>query len=125
MLLAFAFIYLVGRTFYKLAEKYEKNKWLFAVLGVLSYYAGILIASFVLGVILALTNPEMLDTLSDNTATIIAIPVGALSCWGLYAFLKKSWREASTKVDHGALDSGFITETREEKPGDSGQKFRL
>ena len=122
MILALVLLYLVGKTFYTLAEKHNRNKWLFGFLGIASYYAGILIGSFGLGIVLGLTSPETLDTMSDTTATLIAIPIGVVSCWGFYRILKRSWSKLTTKVDNGTLDSGFISDT-DEPSGTTGQNL--
>ncbi|HMV09571.1 MAG TPA: hypothetical protein PK325_19375 [Cyclobacteriaceae bacterium] len=122
MILALVLLYLVGKTFYTLAEKHHKNKWLFAILGIVSYYAGILIGSLGLGIVLGLASPETLNTMSDGQATLIAIPIGIVSCWGFYRILKRSWSRATTKADNGTLDSGFISNT-DELPGHNGQNL--
>ncbi len=33
-------LYFIGKIFYQLAEAHNKNKWVFAILGVIAYYAG-------------------------------------------------------------------------------------
>ena len=45
-MLGFILLYWIGKYFYKLAEKYQKSEWGYALLGIGSYYGGILLAGF-------------------------------------------------------------------------------
>jgi hypothetical protein len=101
-------IYFVGRSFFRLAGEYGKNEWGFAILGVASYYAGLFMGGMILGVVFALFSPGSLDTMSDFAMGLMALPLGVLSCWGLYMYLKRSWRRVDTYVDNTILDSDFV-----------------
>ncbi len=48
----FLLIYFIGKYFYKLSEEYNQNKWLYAILGIVVYYA----AGICLGFVLALAD---------------------------------------------------------------------
>ena len=101
-------IYYLGKQFYELAELYNKNKWLFAVLGVVIYYSGTLLFGLLLGVWAGFTrNLSVFDT-SDLVLGLMGIPLGLLSAWLFYFLLKKNW--SKTKVvysDDELLDSNF------------------
>lgn len=95
MFLGLFLIYWLGKRFYTLAEKYNQNKWLFAILGVIIYYFG----QFVYGMILVILSEFFyLDIDIDNVVySLIGIPIGALFCYAFYYFLEKHWK--SKKVE--------------------------
>ncbi|MFD0862169.1 hypothetical protein ACFQ1M_08105 [Sungkyunkwania multivorans] len=97
-MLGILLIYFIGRYFYRLAEKYDKSKWGFAIIGVLSYYGGLALFGLTLGVILGLVAPETLDTMNERLLGILLIPFGIGSSWGLYVFLKRRWQKESNLV---------------------------
>ena len=90
MFLGLFLIYWLGKRFYILAEKYNQNKWLFAILGVIVYYFG----QFVYGMILVILSEFFhLDIDIDNVGySLIGIPIGALFCYAFYYFLEKNWQ---------------------------------
>lgn len=99
-MLGFLFIYFIGKYFYTLAEEYKKNKWLFAVLGVLSYYVG----GFLFGSFLVMCG-YMIDevyteSLSETFLTVIVIPLGLICCYLFYHILKRNWsRNFKLEID--------------------------
>jgi len=93
-------IYFIGKYYYDLAKEYQKNHWLFAVLGVLSYYAGTFIGGMIIGVIIVAREGDMgLDNMNDLALGLMAVPIGLLACWGLYKMLKKQWSSAHDVID--------------------------
>ena len=51
MLLGLILISFVGKAFYDLAGLHGKSQWGFAILGIATYYAGIMTAGFAMGII--------------------------------------------------------------------------
>lgn len=90
-MLGLVLIYFVGKTFYELAQNHEKNRWLFAILGVLSYYAGSFLVA--LGIVLyrELMPGGFLSAVPDLAIDFIAMPFGLLSTWLFYYLLNRSW----------------------------------
>lgn len=97
MLLALILIFFVGKAFYELAERYNRSRWGFAVVGVATYYAGIFASWFVMGIFSELGIVAFSD-FPEAVLGIMAFPFGVLSCWGTYSFLKKQWGKPK-KVD--------------------------
>lgn len=87
------FIYFVGRAFYRLAEMYQQNKWLFGILGVVVYYAGIIFSAVVIGVISELVSPGSIEEFEDSGIALLTVPIGILSCWGFYKVLEYKWKK--------------------------------
>lgn len=107
-MLGLLLIYFIGKQFYNLAGDFNKNKWVFAILGVVSYYSGIIITGFILGFLIALGPLEGLASLPEIVLGLITIPFGILACWGLYTILKKSWSKAVSTEQNTALDGEFM-----------------
>lgn len=104
-MLALVIIYFIGKWFYKLAEKHQRNKWLFAILGVVVYYAmTILGAIAILLILVELGNDEILDT-PDAVAGLLGIPVGLLSMWGFHVILRKNWEGNPKNSQSELLDN--------------------
>ncbi|WP_430409026.1 hypothetical protein [Kordia sp.] len=108
----------VGRQFYELAKKYEQQlAWLYAILGIISYYAGAFIAGVFIGLYSEITGSYILEGTSNIILTLIFLPIGILSCWAFYQLLKKSWKkkfEEKQRLKPKISDIGKSEE--EEKP---------
>ncbi|MBL7781846.1 MAG: hypothetical protein JNM22_11565 [Saprospiraceae bacterium] len=102
-MLGLLLIYFIGEKFYQLAASFEKSKWGYAILGVVSYYIGTFIFGVVLFLVLDATggNPE--EDLDSTAMNVIAVPFGLLSCYILYIILKKNW-EKNRIEDTDVLD---------------------
>ena len=102
-------IYFIGKAFYDLSDKYNRNKWGFAILGVVSYYGGLLLGGFILGVAIELFELTSLVDLPDTAYGLMAIPAGALVCWGVYKLLEARWSNppATIRSRNDILDDDF------------------
>ena len=87
------FLYFVGRAFYKLAELYKQNKWLYGIFGVVVYYAGIIISAFAIGFIGELVSPGSLEGFEQSGIALLTVPIGILCCWGFYKLLEHKWKK--------------------------------
>lgn len=92
MILGLIVIYFIGKKFYQLAEEYDKSQWGFAILGVVSYYVGQLIGGFLIGIISLVINWNI-DDIDDIVISLMALPIGILTCYGLYVLLEKNWKK--------------------------------
>ena len=88
-MLGLILLYWIGKYYYKLAEEYEKSKWGYAVIGVISYYAGAFIAGFVI----AIVAPTFINSVSDVQLGLIALPFGLAITCGLYFLLKNNFKK--------------------------------
>ena len=95
-MLGLLLIYFIGKQFYVLAENHKQNKWLFAILSVVVYYAAGLAFGVILGVFEIIFEWEI-DWEDNVGINLLGIPVGLLACWGFYYLLKTRW-EKSVKV---------------------------
>ena len=90
-MLGILFVYFVGKYFYKLAEEYKQNKWLFAILSIVMYYVGTAIGGLIIGT-LSLLFGFSVDWENQLLMSLIAIPFGFGSCWLFYYLLNKNWQ---------------------------------
>jgi hypothetical protein len=105
------FIYYIGKAFYDLALRHDKNNaWAYAFLGVVSFYGSSIVGAVLVGITISLWSPETLDGMSDNAFGLMGIPFGLLGCWGLYYYTQKRWEnkyEPVSKVNSNLLDENL------------------
>ncbi|KAB1066551.1 hypothetical protein F6U93_14125 [Tamlana haliotis] len=92
-MLGLILLYWIGKYFKELAEAYNKSKWGFAILGILSYYSGIVLFSFIIGLLFELFSPGSIEGVNDTLLGILMLPFGILSCYLLYKFLENKWKK--------------------------------
>jgi uncharacterized membrane protein YesL len=93
-MLGILFVYFLGKYFYELAIFYNKNKWLYAILGVVSYYVGVLLGGMLLACFSMLLSIEV-DWDNQLLMSFLAIPFGLGMSYLLYQLLK---RKLSSKL---------------------------
>lgn len=89
-------IYFVGKAFYELAGFNGKGQWLFAILGVASYYAGMFIGQIILAIGYTLFLDGSIDEMNEILLGLLGLPFGVLACWGFYRILKSRWEKKET-----------------------------
>lgn len=97
-MLGLVLIYSIGKYFFELAIKNNKNKWLYAVLGVLVYYLGELIGGLLLGISSFLFGFEV-DWDNKILMAVIGLPFGIAFCWLFYYLLDKKWTAEVIKIE--------------------------
>lgn len=101
-MLGFALIYFIGKYYYNLSVYHGKNKWGYAILGIVSYYAGALLFGVILGLVLGLVNGSF-DNINDFVMGLIAVPFGVGATTLLYHLLKKNW-EKNRKINQEMIE---------------------
>lgn len=91
-MLGLLLIYFIGKRFYDLSEEHNENKWLYAILSIVVYYA----AGFVVGGVIAVLDLFVFNWNIDwdnnmGVSLLIGLPSGLLAVWGFYELLKKKW----------------------------------
>lgn len=86
-------LYWIGKYFYKLAETFEKSKWGYAILGIITYYGSIVLIGIVIGILFEVISPGAIDGINETLLGILMLPFGILSCYLLYKFLEKKWEK--------------------------------
>ena len=94
-MLGLLLLYWIGKYFYKLAEKYNKSPWGYAILGIVVYYGGIFVFSIIVGIMAEIISPLFLETFNETLFGLLMLPFGILSCYLLYKYLEKTWSKNS------------------------------
>ncbi len=107
-MLGLLLLYFIGKYFYDLAGSYGKPKWGYAILGIISYYAGTFIGGLVIGFVYVQTSdPMAIDGIPDLALGLLVLPFGLAACWVLYTLLKRHWDKERTNRGGGTLDEEF------------------
>jgi phosphotransferase system glucose/maltose/N-acetylglucosamine-specific IIC component len=104
-MLSIIILFAIGRYFYKLAEAYKQNKWIFAILGVISYYAGAFAGGIILGVLDEVLGLGF-DWDNNLLLTLVAIPFGLGTMYLFYFLLKKNWKKTVVEEKNEIQDIG-------------------
>ncbi len=103
-MLGILLIYIIGRIFYDLADIFQKNKWFYTALGILSYYLGTIVVGLMMAIYFELYSDRSIDSVSDLTITFIAFPFGILTCYLFYSILKNIWTKEISDDKEDILD---------------------
>lgn len=109
-MLGLILIYWIGKYFYKLAEEYHKSEWGYAILGVVVYYAGTFVFGFLIGIMAEIVSPGFLDTFNETLFGFLMLPLGVLSCYVLYKYLEKMWKNNDPTKNNNLDDIGKVLE---------------
>jgi len=96
-MLGLIFIYFIGRAFFRLAEEHNRLKWLWAVLGVVSYY----VFSFIAGLLMAVIDLSW-TIQNEGLSILIGVGLGIGLTIALYHLLRHNWKKnvvVETDVD--------------------------
>lgn len=114
-MLGLVLIYILGKYFYELARKFDKNLWGNAIFGVLVYYLGTFAGGIILVVAMGITSEgtlEEIDSFDERALNLMSLPFGLLAAYLLYRYLEKRWTNEFTKksTDHSSeiLDDEFF-----------------
>lgn len=104
-MLGLLFIFWIGKYFYQLAEQYKKNKWLFAILGIVVFYAGQFVVGLILGLLVYFFDWSI-DFDDQWLMALIGIPAGGISVYVFYFLLEKTWKSEKVEVKDSIQDIG-------------------
>ncbi len=104
-------IYFIGKFYHELADKYNKSKWGFAILGVVVYYFGTFLAGIFFAIAEELGLTDFFADLPSVALSFFVLPFGLLACWGVYLILENTWKNQSKKTSHESLDGDMISDS--------------
>lgn len=91
-MLGLVLLYWIGKYYYKLAEKYNRSRWGFAILGIIAYYSGVVFFGLIIGVITEIISPGFIDNTNEFALSFIIMPFGILSTYSLYKLIENRWK---------------------------------
>lgn len=86
-------LFWIGKFYYQLAEKFNKSKWGFAILGLATYYGTMVVLMLIFVVICLLFNIEFDFESNETLLSLSGIPFGIAGAYFLYKFLEKKWEK--------------------------------
>lgn len=98
-------LFFIGKAFYELAKKHNRNKWIFAILGIGAYYLGVTLGGFLLGMIAVLFEWEAVFEIPEFALGLLLMPVGLFAVWILHYALKKNWTQNKIEPHSELLDN--------------------
>lgn len=104
-MLGILLIYFIGKRFYDLAEEFNQNKWLFAILSIIVYYAAGFLFGVVLGIFILVFEWDF-DLENNFGINLLAIPAGLLADWIFYVILENRWKKKIIVVKDDIDDIG-------------------
>ncbi|WP_159948246.1 hypothetical protein [Polaribacter septentrionalilitoris] len=109
-MLGILLLFFIGKYFYKLAEKFKKSQWGYAILGVVTYYGGTIIFGLAFGIISEVISPGYIETVNETMLGIAGLPFGVLATYILYKYLAKTWKNNLEQAKVSIDDIGKIEE---------------
>ncbi|MFC4477899.1 hypothetical protein [Flavobacterium chungangensis] len=113
-MLSILLIYWIWKPFANLAIEYDKNKWMYFLLGLLSYFFFALLFCFLyIGLFGFLNGFDAIDQIEfENIGlNLLCFALGALGCYGVYEFLKrKLQKQRDLSVKEGIENIGVLEE---------------
>ena len=110
-MLGLVLLYFLGKAFYDLAGKFDRNQWGYALLGIASYYAGSFIAGVIIYVCYDMFFYSDMGEISERGLSLIALPFGLLAALGVYKYLARRFANdvsrASNSYASDILDDDF------------------
>ena len=100
-------VYYIGKQFYKLAEKFNQKKWLYAILGVLAYYLGaIALGGIVIGLIIEFFMNSDFESYSNTVLGLFMMPIGIVACVLFHYLLERKWKKSVIYIKDEIQDIG-------------------
>ena len=104
-MLGLVFLYFIGKYFYKLAEQFNKNKWVFAILCIVVYYVRTFVGGIILGIMDSIIDIGF--NWDNNLALgLIVLPFGIGAAYLFHFLLKKQWEKSMIIVEDEIQDIG-------------------
>ena len=110
-MLGLLLIYFIGKTYHTLATEHNKERpWLWAVLGIISYYGGAFLLGIVIFLYLDLVGSNVdIENLNKGIEILLGLAGGLMGTVGLYQFLKYRWNnKSSVSETDDILDEDFL-----------------
>lgn len=104
--LGYIFLFYVGFYFYRLAENHNKNKWVFAIIGVATYFLGTILYPLYLRIF----NSEIIEDFDISSISLKSFLIGFLFVFLLFQILSFVWNRKK-KIDKKEIDK--IGKTKE------------
>ncbi|WP_439128471.1 hypothetical protein [Polaribacter sp.] len=99
-ILSYIFLFYVGFYFYRLAENHQKNKWLFAIIGIITY----LLSLFIYPLYLRLFYKEEILDINLVLVSLKSFLIALISLFILFQVLSFMWNKKE-KVNNQEINT--------------------
>lgn len=103
-MLGLLLIYFFARPFYRLAERYDRSGIGYAILAIVTYYAGLFLFGFIFALFAEAFFSSDIEEINEYVLTLIALPFALSGVYLLYLFLEKRFKAASNGKFSGMED---------------------
>ena len=93
-MLSILLIYFLGKYFFDLADEFDKNKWMYAILGVISYYFGSIVIGGIVIALLDLFVDIGINWDNNIGLSFMLLPFGIATSYLFYYLLKRYWSKS-------------------------------
>ena len=97
-------LFFIGRYFYNLAHKYQKNGWLYGFVGIVTYYAGGFAIVLFYVIVVEFFQWNIYGSDNEIYMSLLALPFGILSCYLLYHQLERQFQGKNHSPKANTLD---------------------
>ncbi len=97
-MIEFIILITAGKSFYQLAIDHNKQKWVYGILGPVTYFISALFFGLILGFLNEMFSWNI-DFGNKILMTLIALPICGASTYLLYRILKMKWEKEQKKDD--------------------------
>ena len=105
-MLGLLLLYFIGKRFYDLSVDYKQNKWLYATLSIVVYYAGGLFFVLLIAFLDAYIFEWGFDWESSYGMNLLVIPFGLIVVWVFYMLLENRWKKNIVVIKDEIQDIG-------------------
>lgn len=106
------FIYWIWKAFSNLAIKYNKNKWKYFFIGLLSYYGSSFLFAIIYILIIGIVNGfDAVDQVNFNSPGLNLFfgALGALACYGIHKYLENRGEKLNELIKREGIESIGVT----------------
>lgn len=110
-MLGLVFIYFIGKMYYELARKFEKNKWLFAIIGLGIFYGATLVFAIVIMLVYEFTGNDSGNLETNIGFNLICSLVGGVFCYFMFKILEKKYEREKLLKMPDSIDNIGVEDT--------------
>jgi hypothetical protein len=107
-MIGFLFIYWIWKMYSNLAFEYNRNKWVYFLIGLGVYYGTTILVSIIYGIILMIGygNTSLGESdLKSMGLNFFAVLFGLAVCYGVFKLLEKKWEKERVENKKEGIES--------------------
>lgn len=69
-------IFWIGKSYYELAHEYDRSRWGYAILGIVTYYGGTFLGAFIIGLLSEAGLVGSIENVNSFLLSLLTLPMG-------------------------------------------------